>query len=96
MAVLGTEKMMDGVVSIKANGTAMGTSLLAESTWPCANIVIAQAWSALSASLWMSWCNAGEAASAFSNSTNAISKTDKAGLPDWLKKCFARCTVPAK
>ena len=80
---------MDGVVSINASGMATATSPLTESTWPCANSVTTHAWPAWSASLWKSSCNAGEATSAFSSSTNATSNTDKAGLADLLKMCFA-------
>lgn len=70
-----------------------GTSQLAESTWPCANSVTTHAWLVFSASLWMSSCNAGEAASAFSSNTNATSNPAKAGLPGWLKRGFAGCTT---
>ena len=82
---------MDGVVSINASGTATATSPLTESTWPCANSVTTHAWLIRGASLWMSSCNVGEAASAFSSNTNATSKPDKAGLPDLLGIYFAYC-----
>ena len=50
MAVLKTENSKSEVAVILIVGTTTGMSQVANSTFPCANIVTAQSWSALPAS----------------------------------------------
>ena len=70
-----------GVVSIETVGVAAAISTVAESTLPCANIVTAQSWSALPASLWIISCSAGDAAIASSSRTRPMSSEARTALP---------------
>lgn len=85
MAGAKTEMTICGVVSIEAGCVTVKISTLAESTLPCANIVTAQLWSALPASLWINSCSAGHAAIASKSRTRHTSNEAMTALPCSLK-----------
>ena len=81
MAVLKTENSICGALSIEDVGTMAGISTVADSTFPCANIVTAHSWPALSASLCINLCSAGHAVIALSSKIIPTSSAASAALP---------------
>ena len=85
MAGAKTEMTNCGGVSIEADDVTAKTSTVTESTLPCANIVTAQSWSALPASLWINSCSAGHAAIASKSRTRHTNNEAMTALPCSLK-----------
>ena len=91
MAGAKTEMTIGGGVVIETESVTVEISTLTESTLPCANIVTAQSWSALPASLWISSCSLGHAAIASKSRTRHTSNEAMTALPRSLKWRFTSC-----